>query len=297
MFKYAMICAAMTTTCLAGEGVELQYRFDADEPTRYEMVQSTGQNQSMQGMTMDTDSTSTTRMVTELIKTNKDGSIVIANTTQSVNFSLSAPGTELSYDSTNPADQSKRSDPMIASIAATEGMEVQLLIGPSGSVLDVPNFDAIQAQIQAMPDQATRASIEPMMNREAIIVMNEMNYNLLPDGEIEIGDQWRREFKIPAGFGEITSTLDLTLDGVKDGVAKILISGTMSMPAIHEQGITMTMSDTSLNGMLAFDIDAGLPNQYDLTTEMVMVGTMSGMADPVLTMKMSQSVKTTRLTD
>ncbi len=295
MKLYAAAIATLAFTCYAGEPIELEYKFDNDKPIPFEMIQEMNQVQKIQGQVIEVSSRNRSLMNSQLIETNKDGSVLIGNTTESIHFTLSAPGMELDYDSTIPADKSKLSNPTIASVAGMVGIGVQLLISPDGAVLDVPNIDELTKFVDAMEDPAVQATVRPMMEKNTLIALNEMNYRLLPEEPVESGDQWNRVFDVPFEFGIMTTSFDLTLDSVKNGVALISITGSMAMPPISQQSITVTMDETSVNGSMKFNINDGVADFFELTSVSGMIGKMDGMPDPILEMTMTQIVKNTRL--
>lgn len=296
MMKYAAAAlACLTLPAIAAEPVHLQFKFDADAPTYFEMVQDMDQSQNVQGQNINTNSVITSMLKTELIEANDDGSILIATTNEHAKLEIHAPGMNMSYDSTLASDKSKLSNPTIASMAGMVGLQVQLLIAPDGTILDVPNVDAIQASIDAMTDPAVKAGASPFADEAAIKAMNEMNFKLLPAEAVEVGDEWHREFVVPFAFGNLTTSFDLTLDSVKDGIASISITGSVTMPAVQEQGMTMNLSDADVQGMLRFNIEDGVQESYTMTTVMGMNATMEGMVGPILTMDMTQKVTMTRL--
>ena len=298
MLKYAAAVAVLSMPCFGGEGVHLVYKFNADAPTRYEMTQGMKQSQVVQGMEMETNSTTTSITSTELLDVNEEGSILIQTTTESIIFTLTAPGVTLSYDSNNPADQAKLGDPTVASLAGTVGMKLQLLIAPDGTVLDVPNMKDISAITDGMQDEAVKAGAEISLEKETIIATNEMNYKLLPTETVEAGDQWHRDFDVPmAGIGVMTTSFDLTLDSVKDGIASISITGSMTMPPFVQDGISTSLSSTEVQGIFKFNIEDGVADFYDLTTIANIAAGMEGMPDPIFTMIMNQQVTIKRLKD
>jgi len=297
MLKSVAAVAVLSMPCFASAPVELVYKFATDKPMAIEMVQEMTQDQNVQGQSMQTSSVTTTRVKTKRVKLNEDGSVLINNTTESIKFTMSAPGMDMSYDSTNPADESKLSDPTIASIAGLAGMKVQLLIAGDGTVLDVPNIGELKAKIDAMTDPAAKAGASAMADKSSIIANNEMNYKLMPSEAVEVGDEWSREFIIPFAMGSMTMNFDLTLDAVKSGIASISIDGTMSMAPIENQGVTITMTSALVEGSIKFNIEEGTMDLMDMTTTMEMTGSMAAMPDPILTMTMTQKVKSTRLAD
>lgn len=291
------VVALSALPCLAAEPVELVYKFDADAPVRYVMVQDTVQDQAVQGQRVSTETSVSTHTTSRLLETNEDGSILVGSSTDRIVFSMSVPGMEIDYDSAKAADRAKMSNPTVASMAALVGNDVHLLIASDGTILDVPNIADLQARVNAMDDPNVRAGAALMTDKATVMATNEMNYKLLPAEPVEVGDTWARSFKIPFEFGEMTTNFDLKLDSVKDGIASISITGSMTMPEINQQQITVTMSDASVSGSLLFDIEDGVVNQMDLKTVTEMVGRMQGMADPILTMAMNQNTTMNRVED
>ncbi len=300
MMKTAAAAAALLALpCLGAEPVHLGYKFDATTPIHHQMVQEMTQTQAFQGQTMETITKTSSRVTTELLKANEDGSVLIATTPESMTMSISAPGMDLSYDSANAADKAKLSNPTIASVAGMVGLQVQMLIAPDGEILDIPNIDQLQKAVDAMPDANVKTAMSQSMGKDTIMASNEMNYKLLPAEAVEVGDEWSREFKIPMGFGDMTVTLDMTLNGVEKGIAEISIDGSVTMPQIQQQGMTMNLGSSELSGTLRFNIEDGVQESYDLTTSMDLSATMDGMegSAPVFTMNMEQRVKLDRVKD
>lgn len=296
MFKQFTIVALAACACVGAEPVELEFKFDTEKPFRFEMTQETEQTQVTQGQTVSTSNKSTMTQTSRLLEMREDGSVLIENTTDTMQLTISAPGVELTYDSEIESDRSKLSNPAIASAAGMVGMNVQLLIAPDGTIRDVPNVDQLQQRVSEMPDPAVRETVSQMVSEEAIRSMNEMNYKLLPEGPVEVGDEWSRAFNIPLGFGEMTLTMDLTLDSVEDGLASISIDGGITMPDIKDQGVTVRIGNASIDGVLRFNIEDGVQQHMDLTTSMKMNATMDGMGDaPVFTMEMTQGTLINRL--
>lgn len=291
------IVAFSSCASLGAEPIELVYKFDADTPVRYVMVQDTTQEQAIQGQRMTTETSVTTHSTTRLLEANEDGSILVGNTTDRISFTMSAPGMEVDYDSARAGDQAKMSNPVVASMAGMVGSDVQLLIAPDGTVLDVPNIADIQARVNAMEDPNVQAGAAAMTDKATVMATNEMNYKLLPTEPVDVGDTWTRSFKIPFELGEMTTNFDLKLESVKDGIASISITGSMTMPEINQQQITVTMRDADVSGSMRFDIEDGVVNRLDLNTLTTMDGRMQGMPDPILNMTMDQRVKMNRVED
>ena len=154
--------AAVAVPCVfaGAEPVSLVYQFPEDVPVWYEMVQEMDQKQVMFGETTEVSSSTTQRTRTELLENREDGTFVIGNTVESIVFSMVGGGMDIEYDSTKPEDEEKLVDPMIASLAALNGVQVQLLLNRSGTVLDVPNLMALQNRIFDMEDPSMMVMME-----------------------------------------------------------------------------------------------------------------------------------------
>lgn len=290
-----LIALTLPAISTAAEPVELQYKFRLEEPARYEMAQEIQQTQTMFGQTAESSTVVTQELVSELVKSLDDGSVIIANTLESMALSLEGPGFSVQFDSTKPEDEAMLADPTISSMAAMLGIQVQLHLTPSGSVIDVPNLKDIQRVVDDMEDPNVIAGIQPMLARETIIATNEVNYKLLPTEPVSVGDQWERSFVIPFGVSSMTTDFNLTLKSVKDGIAYINIAGSISMPPLLDGDVITTIQDAVVTGVLEFNIKAGLPERYIMTNDLTMEARNQDDEDPMVTVDMVQEVTMTRL--
>ncbi len=295
--------AAVALPCAfaSAEPVSLVYQFPEDVPVWYEMVQEMDQAQTMLGQTTEVSSSTTQRMRTELVETYEDGTFVIGNTIESIAFSMVGSGLDIEYDSTKPEDEAKLVDPMLASLAALNGIEVQFLLDPTGTILDVPNLPALQNHIFEMEDPSMMGMMEMMVQRDTLIATNEMNYKLLPSKPVEVGDQWQQVFEIPFELGNITVRFDLKLDEVStengDRIAEISISGEMDMKFNEIEQVTITTTDSTIAGSARFDIDDGVFDTVLLNTGYQMEIHLAQDAEPQAVISTNQKIKMARLDD
>lgn len=290
-----LVALTLPAIFTAAEPVELQYKFTLERPVHYEMAQNIKQSQTMFGQTGESNTNITQELVTELLSTQDDGSIIIANTLESMVLSLEGPGFSIAYDSKDPADEAKLADPTISSMAAMIGVQIQLHMSPSGSVIDVPNLKSVQEIVDDMEDPGVIAGIQPMLARETIIATNEMNYKLLPTEPVSVGDQWDRSFDIPFDASTMTTNFTITLNSVKNGIAYMNMAGTISMPPLNQDGVTSTIQKAIVTGVLEFNIEEGLTERYSMTNDMTIDARNQGDADPMVIVNMIQEVKMTRL--
>ncbi len=292
---------ALPCVLASAEPIELVYQFPKDVPVWYEMVQEMDQTQTMLGQTAQVSSSTTQRIRTELVETYEDGTFVIGNTVESIAFSMTGEGLDIEYDSAKPEDEAKLVDPMLASLAALNGIQVQLLLDPTGTVLDVPNLAVLQNHIFEMEDPSMMGMMEMMVQRDTLIATNEMNYKLLPSRPVEIGDHWERVFEIPFELGKITIALDLTLDGVSeedgDRIAEMSIAGQINMRFNEIEQVTITQKSSSVAGSARFDIADGVFDLLVLDTEYQMEVHVAQDAEPQAVIGLGQKVKMTRVDD
>jgi len=300
MIKSILTIAVMSLSALA-KPVDLVYRFDLDTPATFDMIQTMNQSQVSPGMTATTTTVSTNRIVTEHIETRDDGTLVIGNTTKSVVFEMTGAGLDMSYDSENPADVSKLSNPTIASLAALKGIQIQLHLDKTGTILDVPNIDDIHDRVLDMKDPAMLDMMITFTDEDTIIAMNEANYKLLPTKPVEIGDHWNRTFDIPTGDIQITMNFELTLDaitGKRDKrIAEISIDGTMTIDYGEDLADVLTVVESSMSGSAEFNIHDGLFDSLTINTLLKNEMNYSGGELPDMTISVNQSVQNTRVDD
>ncbi len=306
MMKYlvsiSVAVVALPCAFAFAEPIELVYQFPEDTPVWYEMVQEMDQTQTMLGQTAQVLSSTTQRTRTELIETYEDGTFVIGNTVESIAFSMVGEGLDIEYDSTKPEDQAKLVDPMLASLAALNGIQVQLLLDPTGTILDVPNLPTLQNHIFEMEDPSMMAMMEMMVQRDTLIATNEMNYKLLPLKPVEVGDQWQRVFEVPFELGKITMEFNLTLEEVSTDedeaqIAEISISGQMDMQFNDIESVTIIQKESSIAGSARFDIEDGVFDILILHTGYQMEVHVAQDTEPQAVTSIKQKVKTTRLED
>ncbi len=302
LVSISVAVVALPCVLVSAEPIELVYQFPEDTPVWYETVQEMDQTQTMLGQTAQVLSSTTQRTQTELIETYEDGTFVIGNTVESIAFSMVGEGLDIEYDSTKPEDQAKLVDPMLASLAALNGIQVQLLLDPTGTILDVPNLPALQNHIFEMEDPSMMAMMEMMVQRDTLIATNEMNYKLLPLKPVEVGDQWQRVFEVPFALGKITMELNLTLEEVsteKDEaqIAEISIGGKIDMQFNDIESVTIIQKDSSIAGVARFDVEDGVFDTLLLNTGYQMEVHVAQAIEPQAVIGIGQKVKMTRLED
>jgi len=297
--------AAVALPCVlaAGEPVHMAYQFGLDEPVHYQMIQEVNQTQSVGGQSSESNSTIKQRSKTELLELRDDGSLIIANTQESIAVSIDGGGITINYNSENPDDQAQLSNPMVASFAAMKGMQVQIQLAPDGTVLDIPNIDELNKLVDAMTDPNIQAGVRPMMQRDTLVALNEANYKLLPQQDVEVGDQWQRSYDIPFAFGKMTMTFDLTLDKVTkvddERMAQVSLVGQIEIPDMNDENepqISTKITTSSIIGSFTFDLDDGEMDSMNTTMSMAIVSTMAGVPEP-FTITTEQKVRLNRLDD
>lgn len=290
-----LVAVSVSFVSVALEPVELQYKFELEEAVQYELVQNIDQSQSMFGQTNQSNTKIIQGLNTKLVTTKDDGSIIIANTLETMSLSIEGPGFSIAFNSQDPDDQHLLDDPTISSAAALIGVQIQLNVTPDGSVIDVPNLESIQRIVDEMEDPSVAAGIKPMVARETIIATNEMNYKLLPADPVSVGDQWSRSFEIPFGTSSMTTEFTITLERVNDGIAYMNMEGFISMTPIKQDGVITRLEDNRVSGSLEFNIEDGLTERYVMINEMKFDARGQGDADPVLILDMVQEVMMTRV--
>ena len=300
----SILLATVAVPCVFAfaEPTELVYHYPKDELVVYEISDTVDQSQTVEGQTMAVKTTTTERVSTELLVQHRDGSFIIGNTLQGVAFSMAGSGMDFAFDSSNPDDERKLTDPMIASMMALRGIEIRFMIDPTGAILDVPNLPAVQNHIFELEDPSLMAMMEMMVQRDTLISGSEMHYKLLPSGPVDINDQWKSSFEIPFELGGLKLVLDLTLDAINevDGhqIAEISISGLLSFAAPDAHAVNVKFEVSEVGGSARFDIDDGLFLSTQINTGYkVTIGLEDAAPKDQVVVSINQQVKTTRLDD
>lgn len=265
---FAAAPAALTLP--ANEPVALAFKFAQGLPALFDLTQEMTSTQTAFGETTVVRTRTGNRTRTELVERKDDGSLLIANTIESVRFWAKDEVEEVRFDSENPEDEAKTADAAIASVALMKGVRVLLHLGPDGTVRAVPNADELQAKAAAMDDAMTGEIARQLWTPEAITAMYEGNLKLLPSVPVSTGDTWTHTVELPFDLGVIVMTMNMTLKGVQQNAggsfADIGITGTMTSRFEADAEFMMKLDDSKLDGEVRFDIADGVIDRFRLDT-------------------------------
>jgi hypothetical protein len=260
--------AAPTLPLPAEEPVVLAYRFVEGQPAVFDLTQEMTSTQTAFGETTVVRTRTGNRTRTELVERQDDGSLLIANTIESVRFWAKDEAEEVSFDSENPEDEAKAADAAVASVALMKGVRVVLHLGPDGTVRAVPNADELLAKAGAMEDAMMAEIARQLWTPEAITAMYEGNLKVLPGVPVRPGDTWTHTVELPFDLGVIVMTMNMTLKGLQEdagrSVADIGITGTITSRFGANSDFMMKLDDSRLDGEVRFDIADGVIDRFRL---------------------------------
>jgi hypothetical protein len=254
----------------ASEPVALAYRFVEGQPALFDLTQEMTSTQTAFGETTVVRTRTGNRTRTELVERKDDGSLLIANTIESVRFWAKDDAEEVSFDSENPEDEAKTADAAVASVALMKGVRVVLHLGPDGTVRAVPNADELLAKAAAMEDPMIGEIARQLWTPEAITAMYEGNLKLLPSVPVAPGDTWTQTVELPFDLGVIVMTMHMTLKGVQQeggrSFADIGVAGTITSRFDANADFQMKLDDSKMDGQVRFDIADGVLDRFRLDT-------------------------------
>lgn len=252
------------------EPVALAFKFAQGLPALFDLTQEMTSTQTAFGETTVVRTRTGNRTRTELLERKDDGSLLIANTIESVRFWAKDEVEEVNFDSENPEDEAKTADAAIASVALMKGVRVVLHLGPDGTVRAVPNADELQAKAAAMEDPMMGEIARQLWTPEAITAMYEGNLKLLPSVPVRPGDTWTHTVELPFDLGVIVMTMNMTLKGVQQAAgrsfADIGITGVITSRFDAGADFQMKLDDSKMDGQVRFDIADGVLEQLRLDT-------------------------------
>ncbi len=286
-------------TSASAEPVTLAFRFVEGAPTRFDMTQEMTSTQTAFGETAVVRTRTANRTRTELVERKSDGSLVIANTIESVRFWAKDDAEEVSFDSENPADKSKTADAAIASVALMRDVRVLLHLGPDGTVRAVPNADELRDRAAAMQDPMQSEIAGQLWTVEALTAMYEGNFKLLPSVPVRPGDTWTHTVELPFDLGVIVMTMNMTLKGVDveagRSFASIGITGELTSRFDTTSDFTMKLDDSRLSGEVRFDIADGLIDRLNLDTVFTLNVFVPDQPEALAAVRFDQKVNQTRV--
>jgi len=269
-FVLSAVFAAAPLTLPANEPVALAFKFVEGQTALFDLTQEMTSTQTAFGETTVVRTRTGNRTRTELLERKDDGSLLIANTIESVRFWAKDEVEEVSFDSENPEDEAKTADAAVASVALMKGVRVVLHLGPDGTVRSVPNADELQAKAAAMDDAMMGEIASQLWTPEAITAMYEGNFKLLPSVPVRPGDTWTHTVELPFDLGVIVMTMNMTLKGLQEDAgrsfADIGINGTMTSRFEADAELMMKLDDSKLDGEVRFDIADGVIDRFRMDT-------------------------------
>ncbi len=286
----------------AQQPVTLAYRFVEDRPVRFDLSQEMVSTQTAFEETTVVRTRTGNRTRTELVERRDDGSLLIANTIESVRFWARDDTEEVSFDSENPEDEAKTADAAVASVALMKGVRVLLHIGPDGTVRAVPNADELRGRAEAMEDAMMAEIARQLWTPEAITAMNEGNLKLLPATPVRPGDTWAHTVELPFDLGVIVMTMRMTLRGVAEGpdgrmFADIGISGGITSRFEANSEFLMRLDDSRLDGAVRFDIADGVIDRLGLDTVFTLNVFVPEQPEVFASVRFDQKVTQTRVAE
>jgi Family of unknown function (DUF6263) len=275
-----------STPPLAGEDVQLAWKFKAGDVLRYRIVQDTRQTISSGQGEFEVGS-NVSQVIGEKVKSvSADGVASIDCTWEAVKLHIGLPmGGDMDFDSTQ-AGSAQSAPPLLKGFASLPGSTFQIEMKPNGEIASLHGIgDAMKkvltsddAVMKGMKDMMERAFNDDSMKRA-------LEAAVLPDKPVAPGGTWARDTEFDMQrFAKMKAHFDLTYAGTENQsgspCAKVNVKhkitmgagkpDTSSMPGGENFDIDLSMDDASGDGSFYFSADKGRLILSTMTTDMDM---------------------------
>lgn len=204
------------------------------------------------------------------------GDGTIRATTESVRLTGDlGPGGSISFDSENPRDRRRASDPNIAPFVFLLGKSYTMTLTPAGEVVRLDGYaQHLNELLASQRDPAVAQALQLSMSESIFRANLEQMWRVVPGEEVDVGESWSvRSTQTIPGFGEVIVNLQYTFEGIESmegmDVAIITSEGTATMGAGGMPGVRIRITESSIQGTIAFGIDLGVILEMEMDQGMV----------------------------
>lgn len=296
----AVSTLTVASSALAGEPIDIKYKWTKGDVVTYRMVQDTTATTTVPGqapMSMTQKFTSTTRM--EVQDVAEDGAATVRSITEAVRVESKAPMMgEMVYDSSDP-NAAKPDNPMSAVFDAMIGEGFIMVITPGGEIRSVEGMDKL---LDKMADQVGGPmgveAIKKNMGDEAMRGTMDQAFKMWAREGIEPGESWTGTLqqKLPmVGTMKMDATMTLKEVTQTDGLRLARIAHVIKTSFEPDNegampGMTMTMEPATSEGETLFDLDRGQLYRMEMSMPMPLTVTMN-QGGQTMTMKQDMTTK------
>lgn len=270
-----------------GEHIAQEYTMDQTM-----LVNLPGQSEPMkQNMTMGQ------KLSMTVIHAEPDGSHEVEAKFLGAHVGMEMGRINLNYDSEKDSTADV-TNPLAKVFARLIGCKIQYYLDASNNV---EHMDGIDELVGRVSEGDSSGVFKSMLNENYFKQM--MNFNrYLPPNPVQPGDKWPVKIQLPMGpLGAVDANYTMTFKGWemlgKRNCARIEISGDMateSGASPGPMGMTMTIPDGKVSGVLWFDPEFGMAVDSKLNQDMTMIMTIPKSAnvptDQTITNQLSQAV-------
>lgn len=288
----SLVAGAAVSAPAMAQTADLSYKWREGVTLAYEFKSEMTQETESPGYTASMDITTTTIQTMEVTDvTRGDGEIEV--TTDSLELeSTIRPGGRTTYDSTNPRDRRRATEPGVAPFAYLVGKTYTMTLNEAGEVANLEGYDRhLRSMLQGMTDPNVQAALSMTMTESAFETQLEQVWHVLPGEEVEVGDTWTtRMAQVMPGMGEIIVEMEFkfaeidTMEGLD--VAVIEVKGTARMGRGGVPGVRIDINESEISGTVHFAWDLGLIVESEMSQDLMIEMSQGGQS-------MSQTVSST----
>jgi len=228
------------------------------------------------------------KIKTDILQTVKsikpDGNLSIESEYTHMAIQANAMGTDMAFDSdVKDTSGDPISQKYAGALSSIVGKKFDLVISPKGKVIEIKGIkELLQAVKKSTKDPVAQKLFESNFDESQIKSNFETAYQLFPDHPVQAGDVWTRTTSVESLVPIYFSTT-YTLSEVKNGIAKIVVKGDISIKKddYEVSGMTMKINLTgSYDGIYTMDINTGVTNTGNINKPLKGTMEVMGMEVP-----------------
>ena len=260
-----LLLLATSSLCMGADTYTLEYKLENGKSYKQSMLTTTVMKMDLMGQEMSIDIISEMGIQYDVLGQN-DGMFDIRVLYKKIKMSMSAPmSMEINIDADSPENSSENK---AFKLLTETPLDIQLT--KQGKVASVKGTEAIAEKLNTLSNQQLKEILSQQLSEKGIKILIEQMLPFLPDKPVAIGESWDLVQNLNSNGADIINKMKLTLKQVKDNIATLDCSGTLTTPeggaVMQLQGMDATVSMNGLqSGTILIDVKTGWIARSELT--------------------------------
>jgi len=265
-----LLFPAFSFHCFGADTYTLKYNLETGKTYKQSMVTVMNMKMNVMGQDMNMDMNMEMGFQYNVIGQNNDV-FDIQTTFQKIKMKMSSPMPfTIDTDSTENSTNKNLGDVFKSLI----GVPIDIQLTQAGKVVSVQGADKLAEKFDAITNEQYKQMFGAQFSEKALQTTFERMSPYFPEKPVAIGDSWDITANINSNGVDIISKMKLTLTQVKDNIATMDCSGTLSTPeggaVFQVQGMDATASITGdQTGTIQIDMKTGWIVRSELSQKFV----------------------------